>query len=512
MFLIFLLLVITYYLISYRKKIRSLPALIPFIILALLFFNFYIISRSFSVETLDIIDNSYSMSRYKDRMKTSKVIEDGQIQTFKGTMRGSSPINSDLISLCLYSGLSGKKVSYNSDFNFTDQVFYNGNFPVKLIPEQNSAVMKNSFTVFSLSPGSMIYDAKAPAVIGIFSKEDKKITYRSYLDGAAIETGSWDLIKGMNQRELKLRPLAPGTYNLQVLLDTGDEVSGDDGVNRDIIVLKAKPEVVIVYRYPSADIGTVSRTLKYLGCEPVPTHISKAIPKNADGIIYYDLPAVMRSRIPAMHIGMSGLAESQRAAICVSGGDMRIKTEFTLAGLDIFGKYDHSYYFAMTGFHVDEIRNSDSALLEELTMALEVFVTQLKMDHRVDLSQVIPHIGEEVFISSDMEIRNIKISGGDARKSKKGFSFTPREDKIEVEMECVRNNTIFTVKRKYFALSPLLEELNSGFNEEKYQTILRKFSHEGEKKKYPRNSVHPFSTLPAMIIAILGLVWLWLKH
>ena len=512
MFLIFLLLVITYYLISYRRNIRSLPALIPFIILAMLFFNFYIISRSFSGEALEIVDNSYSMSRYKDRMRSSKVIEDGQIQTFKGIMRGSSPINSDLITLCLYSGLSGKKVSYNSDFNFTDQVLYNGNFPVKLIPEKNFAVMKNSITVFSLSPGSMIYDAMAPVIISIFSKEDKEVTYRSYLDGAVLETGSWNLIEGMNLRDLKLRPLAPGTYNLQVFLDTGDEVSGDDGANRDIIVLKAKPEVVIVYRYPSADIGTVSRTLKYLGCEPLPTYIGKAAPKNADGIIYYDLPAAMRSRIPVMHIGMSGLAETHRSAICVSGGDMKIKSEFTLAGLDIFGKYDHFYYFSKTGFHVDEIKNTDSALLEELTMALEVFVTQLKMDRRVELSQVIPHIGEEVFISSDMEIRNIKISGGEARKLENGFSFTPREDKIEVEMECVRNNTAFTVKRKYFALSPLIEELNSGFNEEKYQTILRKFSREGEKKKYPRNSVHPFSTLPAMIIALLGLVWLWLKH
>ncbi|MCK5398767.1 hypothetical protein KAJ26_01990, partial [bacterium] len=256
-----------------------MPALIPFIILAMLFFNFYIISRSFSGETLEIIDNSYSMSRYKDRMRSSKVIEDGQIQTFKGIMRGSSPINSDLITLCLYSGLSGKKVSYNSDLNFTDQVLYDGNFPVKLIPEKNFAVMKNSITVFSLSPGSMIYDAMAPVIISIFSKEDKEVTYRSYLDGAEIDTGSWNLIKGMNLRDLKLRPLAPGTYNLQVLLNTGDEVSGDDGANRDIIVLKAKPEVVIAYRYPSADIGTVSRTLKYLGCEPLPTHISKAAPK-----------------------------------------------------------------------------------------------------------------------------------------------------------------------------------------------------------------------------------------
>ncbi len=477
-----------------------------------------------TADRVSIADTSRSMA------VQALATDNGMLSAQNGftACRGFDGTDSGIFALlrrtALFSSIFGKKAVFFSDFNYTDLPFDRPlKADIELKPLEKEQTPQN-ISVEALYPEVLEEGSGDPVFVKIVSDTEKGTVLIGMIDGKKECEVKTRVKEGVTF--VPLRPVFPahGVYQFTVAA-YADDPFFDNMITRDITVLKKDPRILVVYRYPSADIGIITRLLAAGGYRTDTLSISKPAGDLSvyHGIVYYNEgSAKYPVNGPSLHVGTAAGGKNSGQMLKLNGELFR----------DIFpaGKPD-----GRTAVSDDEgkpiIAETDSGVLLLLSNyshaylsgnrnikklvdgAADRFLKRLSEEEHISMNRNNPVKGLPVrFIFSgkgDVEI-NGKMIGKDISE----FTANTTDNALTVNIGYIKNGMRRTLKRSFSVSENDSENFFTGFNKEKYAKISASLTYakaEGSKTAPPKK-IKIFESIIFFIIVLSSVIYMFIKR
>ncbi|MCD6579294.1 hypothetical protein J7L48_07440 [bacterium] len=524
MIFLYILFVFLFILISSKKKKTLGYPLLIFILLSLLLFKFLTYSPKSIKGSLNIIDSSTSLkySNYHIKNKHFFTIDKkNNLTRFKKFNKLGSPIYDEIKMLGNYSIMNNLMINYYSDFNYTEpfepKPFY-GN--ISLIPIEGEKRFVNS-EIVDVFPKNTYLEPRNTIYLKIASEHKTHATVKIQFDNKPPVKKNIMIEQGENIIPMEFTIRHPGVYSLHVQVQSNDDIEFDDHFYSDIILKKRTPHIIIVYSYPSKDIGILARILRKDGFKV--DSIEKEQIKDMedyDAFIFYNTNFSMSTHKPVLLVGncknehlvpffKKGITINNRSFNQIQVKSKILKGNFSSmdSNKPLMGHYYNNFFLTITGFYHYMLKNDH--IVEHLLLSILTSFEHdiLKYPHFSFNSKRFIENREFVGIFSQ-NIDSISINKSNIIPSNGSFSFNPPKGELEIIVKSNGQKFI----RNYKVFPNDLEKKYCGFDKNKYsllRSLLKNSSSNNLKTDKSKINLfeHPFFLI--LILVLLILFWVF---
>jgi hypothetical protein len=496
----------------------------------MLFFNikFQILRKIKLGGELIFIDNSKSMN-YQNYRKKGKyyTIDQGKIAKFSDFNKDSSPLNDYIERITLYSVLKEKKATFISDFNYTDELPETFRTNIEFLPLKKESIIDN-LEMIDLTPKKTVLRNKNRFILRIKSSKKIKTDLSISSHGKELYQKRIALIAGVNNIPITISFKKAGVYPLQVKIDSNDSIVSDNYLYLDMVLKKEHPDVVIIYRYPSADIGIISRFLHGLGINVKTLHIDKV--KNLekyDGYVLYNTDYLINNDKPILIIGYTknyGIKKEITKGLSFKGREKPyqeiIQSGYLNSGIvlnrnsrdeGIVVNIKNRYFLAFINYYKYFLKK-EPYLSSVFSNIINRYSKDMNRYPHIELDADTIVNGKKVNGYFSKEDGILTINGFDVKMKNGKFSFMSTGRKINIKVNYEQNGIDKVLNRNYPVFQNDLENKYIGFDKEKYDKLREHYKHISGKDKKERKITYlnPFETIISFIIIIIALILMWL--